>query len=266
MKDFKGKCAVITGGASGIGLGLARRLAAEGASIVIADIEADKAETAASNLVEAGAKAIGVACDVADAPATDRLAAMVQERFGGAQLVCANAGVAALKPLLQTTQADWTWLLGVNLIGVVNTVRAFLPSQIEMGGERHILVTASMASLRPPPVEGFTQYTASKFGVLGFCIALEPELAAHGIKLTTLMPGPVETDLSTGATRRTPGRGSTMPVPAGATSGAAMMSPDDAAKIALDAVKKNRAFISTHPGNWPQVEAVHKRIREAFQD
>jgi NAD(P)-dependent dehydrogenase (short-subunit alcohol dehydrogenase family) len=265
MKEFKGKCAVITGGASGIGLGYAKKLAADGAKIVIADIEGSKAEAAARDITASGGQAIGVACDVAKATETDRLVEIAKTRFGGAQLVCANAGVTAFKPLLDTTPEDWTWMLGINLLGMVNTVRSFLPSLIAMPGERHILVTASMVSLRPPPVPNMTQYTASKFGVLGFCYALEPELEPHNIGLTVMMPGPVVTDLSQGSTRRNPEHAPPVTFTDNRVmDGARFISAEDTAKIALDAVHANRPLITTHPSHWPQVESLHKRIKEAF--
>ncbi|HJM73638.1 MAG TPA: SDR family NAD(P)-dependent oxidoreductase, partial [Acidimicrobiales bacterium] len=142
MEDLQGKVAVITGGASGMGLAFAHRFAAAGMKVVLGDIEVPALDAAVTGLRDAGAEVLGVRCDVSDAASVHGLATATEEAFGAAHVICLNAGVAGSGGLHEQTLADWEWILGVNLMGVVHGLDAFLSGLIERD-EGHVVVTAS---------------------------------------------------------------------------------------------------------------------------
>src|SRR3712207_1554825 len=158
IADLDGKVAVVTGGASGIGLGIARRLAAAGARIVIADVEAAALDAAAQEL-----GAVGVQTDVRHRASVQALADTAVERFGTVNVVVNNAGVGPFGRIADLTEADWRWIVDVNLWGVIHGVSVFLPILQTAPGGGHIVNTASMAGLRPGPNLG--AYTVTKYGV-----------------------------------------------------------------------------------------------------
>lgn len=192
--DLTGKTAVITGGASGMGRAFADRFGAAGCRIVIADIEEPAIATAVSELEAAGVEVMGVRTDVSDGASMDALGTAVTERFGGAHVVCLNAGVGAGGPMGEVTTADWEWVLGVNLWGVIHGVRVFLPS-LEAQNEGHIVITASVAGILSYPQMG--PYNASKHAVLTMAETMHHELRAKGseVGVTALCPGLVNTNI-----------------------------------------------------------------------
>ncbi|HVM96628.1 MAG TPA: SDR family NAD(P)-dependent oxidoreductase, partial [Candidatus Acidoferrales bacterium] len=133
MKEFRGKVAVVTGAASGIGNALAQRFASEGMKIVLADVEPGALEKAAKEIEASGAQTLAVRTDVSKAADVERLAKSAVERFGAVHIVCNNAGVAASAPSWMNTVADWEWVLGVNLWGVIHGVRVFTPILLSQG-------------------------------------------------------------------------------------------------------------------------------------
>ncbi|MYI82517.1 MAG: SDR family NAD(P)-dependent oxidoreductase, partial [Chloroflexi bacterium] len=143
VEQLEGKVAVVTGGGSGIGEGIATACADAGMRVVIADIEADAAERVANALREGGAESIAVQTDVTDPDALDALADEAYAAFGAVHLLCNNAGVISVGEIASTTPADWQWLFGVNLFGVVHGIQAFVPRMREQGGEAHIVNTGS---------------------------------------------------------------------------------------------------------------------------
>jgi len=162
VRELKGKVAVVTGAASGIGLALAERFAAEGMKVVLADVEVEPLRRAESSLRSAGAEVLAVPTDVARADQVDRLAQQAREAFGGVHIVCNNAGVGATSgaAFWEMTRADWEWVLGVNLWGAINGMRAFVPILLEQE-EGHVVNTASMAGLISVAYSG--PYVMSKF-------------------------------------------------------------------------------------------------------
>ena len=157
MDKLAGRVAVVTGAGSGIGRALVRRFVDEGMAVVASDVEPE-----ALDETVAGTAAVPVVGDVSHAEAVEALAATTYERFGAAHLVCANAGVFQGGISWERSVEDWQWVLGVNLWGVIHTVKAFVPRMIEGGDEGHVVVTSSMAGLACAAFSG--PYQTSKFG------------------------------------------------------------------------------------------------------
>lgn len=188
MEDVRGRVAVVTGGASGIGLALAEVLAASGARLVLADVDAAALEPAVAALRAAGADVIGVPTDVADSGQVQALAEAAVDRFGSVHVVCLNAGVAAGGVSWELSTSAWQWVVDVNLWGVVHGVQAFVPRLVEQG-EGHVLLTASIGGLIGSP--GMAPYSATKHAVVGIAESLREDLRLAGspVGVTLLCPG-----------------------------------------------------------------------------
>ena len=205
MQSFTGKVGVVTGAGSRIGLALAERLATEGMKLVVADIEAEALARVEANLRSRGTEVLAVQLDVSQADEVEALAERTVATFGGVHVVCNNAGVAVGKTTWESTVADWAWVLGVNLWGVIHGVRAFVPRMLDGGDEGHIVNTGSVAGLT---VSGFKpSYDVSKFGVVALSESLYHELNAIGARIgvSVLCPGPVSTQIMESGRNR-PGR------------------------------------------------------------
>ncbi len=189
--ELSGRTAVITGGAGGIGLATARRMAQAGASLVLGDVEEDTLAGAVASLREDGARVVGVRCDVAVETDVEALREAALSNFGGAHLIFNNAGVGG-GPAIGTPKAVWDWVMGVNVDGVINGINAFVPLFLEQN-EGHVVSTASLAGLGGVP--GMGPYCASKFAVVGIAESLFHELALSGKNVGTsvLCPGFVRT-------------------------------------------------------------------------
>lgn len=193
MTNVSGRTAFITGGANGIGLGMARAFARAGARLALIDQDEEalaraKAELAAITEVET------VVLDVRDRAAFAGVADRIEARLGPVSLVVNNAGVAGGAPAPKLTYELWDWGLGINLEGVVNGVQTFLSRMVERGGGGHIVNTASGAGLVGRDTSGVL-YATAKFAVVGMSEALHSELKPLGIGVTVLCPGPVATDI-----------------------------------------------------------------------
>ena len=203
MKEFRDRVAVVTGGASGIGRALAERFAAEGMKVVLADVEEAALATAEREMTEAGAKVLAVRTDVSKAEEVDALAERAFRSFGAVHIVCNNAGVSPPGgPSWERTLADWQWVLGVNLWGVIHGVRSFLPRMIEGGDEGYLVNTASMAGLISIP--GLSIYNVTKHAVVTLSESVYLELQATGatIGVSVLCPGFVDTNIGEAARNR----------------------------------------------------------------
>jgi NAD(P)-dependent dehydrogenase (short-subunit alcohol dehydrogenase family) len=193
MDSFQGKVAVVTGGASGIGRALAEAFAAQGAHLVLADIEAEPLARVERDLRAQGVEVLTVQTDVSRAEDVEALAAKSVNAFGAVHILCNNAGVAVGKTTWEHTVADWEWVLGVNLWGVIHGVHTFVPIMLAQDTEAHIVNTASVAGLL---ASGFkTSYDVTKFGVVALSESLYRELEAIGakVKVSVLCPGLVKT-------------------------------------------------------------------------
>ena len=252
LTNPKGKTAVVTGGASGIGLALARRLKAEGMQVVLADCEPAALARAAEEL-----GVPGLPVDVRDPASLETLANTVVERFGGVGLVCANAGVSRMASAARLTPEDWRWLFDVNVFGVVNTVQAFRPALEADPDGGHILITASLSSLYPTRSQA--GYAASKYAVAGFGETLALELEAEGSKVgvSLLAPGPVRTNIGTSARNRFPEYASSAAPAQGpdiheqafraSINEADWQTPEQIADAAIQGVRNGDFWIITHP-------------------
>jgi NAD(P)-dependent dehydrogenase (short-subunit alcohol dehydrogenase family) len=265
LQQLAGKTAVVTGGASGIGRGIAEALVAEGMNVVVADIERGALDRAAAEI-----GAVGVVCDVASLGSVETLAAEAKTRFGAVHLLCNNAGVGSGARLADMTPSDWDWILGVNLRGVINGVQAFLPMLSANPDGGHIVNTASMSGLRVRPNAG--AYAVTKFGIVALTETLALELEAEGSKVgaTVLCPGMVHTNIKSSTRNRPDALG------AGALSdydledselGRRMrwLDPIDVGHIVARAVKAGDLYAITHPEQLGEVEARHRAVEAAFR-
>ena len=192
MTDISGRTALVTGGGSGIGRALAMRLAAEGASVVVADILQERADSVAKEIAGAGGTAAAVSCDVSDRASVRDAKARANAAFGPVTLLFANAGATSVERLTDISVEDFDWITEVNLLGVSNCLQAFLPDMIAQRGG-HAVATASMAGLIPTWLPYHVPYTAAKAGVIGMMLNLRAELSEFGVGCTVLCPGGVAT-------------------------------------------------------------------------
>jgi len=194
MKELNEETALITGGASGIGLSIGKRLAEAGMKVVLADIEVPVLEEAVAELKGLGFEAMGVYCDVSDLASVEEMKNQIEETFSNPRVVCLNAGVGFGSPLSEATISDWEWVVGVNLWGIINGLHTFLPAIREMN-EGHIVITASIAGHVSVPNLG--PYSATKFAAVSIAETLRQELLTEnsGVGVSCLCPGFVSTNI-----------------------------------------------------------------------
>lgn len=274
MIDFSGARVLVTGGASGIGYGLAEALTEKGAAaVILADVEeAARNEAVARLAAEHSVEVLGMSVDVTDEASNLDLAAAAWDQLGGVDVVCLNAGVFAAGHVWETTQDDWDWVLGVNLRGVINGIRAFVPRLIEQQSPSHVIVTASLAGITAAPVSGV--YCTSKFAAVGLTESLHHDLQLVGashVGVSVLCPGMVATNIGQGDRNR-PARHSEATV--GPTVQLALdgisdamergLSPGEAGRNAIEQVMDGRFYVSTHPVEvWERIVGVENDDRLA---
>ena len=191
MQDLTGKNAFVTGGASGIGFAMAQAFLNEGMNVAIADVDAEALARAKAALSGSNARVLAVQLDVTDRAQYEQVAQRVEAELGNIHVLCNNAGVYRGGALDAVTYADWDWVMGVNVGGVINGLQTML-ARIERHGEGgHVVNTASMAGVTTSP--GLGVYNASKFAVVGLSEALRQDLAPKGIGVSVLCPGMVRT-------------------------------------------------------------------------
>lgn len=249
MRIEPGQVAVITGGGSGIGRALALACAARGMAIAVADIESAPTEATVAMLKAKGARAFAHALDVTQPNQMQDFAARTYSEFGRCDLLCNNAGVLVLGPLVNATAADWKWVLDVNLHGVIHGLDAFLPRMLEAGRPAHILNSVSLRGVAGSP--GCGVYAASKYGVLALTETLHAELADRQIGVTALCPWSVNTAI-VASERNRPDARSMSPEALqklidAAPSSAITIEPDQVAQVALEAIEDNELYAITHP-------------------
>jgi len=253
MHDLEGRIAVVTGAAGGIGLELSTQLAAAGMRVVMSDVDRERLEAAAAG-VEGEVEA--VAANVAQPADVDALAESARARFGAVHVLCNNAGVTRPGQAWELDADEWQWLLSVNVLGVVNGIRAFVPSMLERGEPGHVVNTASIGGLLPYP--GIAAYTATKYAVVGLSESLHLDLGAIGapIGVSVLCPGPTETEFRSHSRALHPD-GPADDV-AGEYDGVARIPAADAAALVVDAIRSGRFWVLTHPAYR---DAIERRAR-----
>ncbi len=262
MERLAGRVAVVTGAASGIGKAMTQAFAREGMRVVMADVEQPALELAAKDLEAAGASVLPVVTDVSRAEEVSALAGATVEHFGAAHLLCNNAGVSGAGDPWEGPLSGWEWTLGVNLMGVVHGVRAFLPV-LRAQDEAHIVNTASIAGILPAP---HTQYTTTKYAVVGLSqsLFLDEQVLGTSVGVSVLCPSWVRTSIAS-SERNWPERLGPLPenpeafepiLQAFREAIDAGMEPAAVAAQVVGAVKQRRFWILTHD-NWMPAIAGH---------
>jgi NAD(P)-dependent dehydrogenase (short-subunit alcohol dehydrogenase family) len=269
VKDFRGKTAFITGGASGIGLSMARAFGHAGMNVVLADIDDKLARSVAEQLASEQIKAVGVRCDVSERSSVRAAALEAVAAFGKVHVLCNNAGVAVGGPIGTVKESDWDWIIDVNLKGVVYGTETFVPLIKSHGEGGHIVNTASMAGMISPP--GMEPYTATKFAVVAMSEGWHGQLAPLDIGVSVLCPGFVKTRIHESGRARQDKYGGVGDVDAlgnGPSEAAQMVLNGIDAEIigkrVLEAVKDNELYIFTHPEMKAFAEARFNNILAAF--
>jgi len=267
VREVEGKVAFITGGGSGVGLGMARAFLGAGMKVAIADIRADHLQQATTEL---GGDVHAIQLDVTDRVAFARAADETERVLGKVHVLCNNAGINLFNDIADATYQDWDWVLGVNLGGVVNGVVTFVP-RIKAHGERgHVVNTASMAAFVAGPGAGI--YTTAKFGVHGLSDALRWSLLPYGIGVSMVCPGLVKSkiyesdsirpaELSTDTTPADPGFMQILP-----GLHEAGMDPDEIGEKVLRAVRNDDFYVFTHPDHRDELREIFDETIAAFPD
>lgn len=266
MREFAGRVVVVTGGASGIGLALARRFAAEGMKVVVGDVEAPALDDAVRALKDTGADAFGVVTDIGNAEQVQALADATLDRFGAVHVVCNNAGVGGGGLSWEAPLSTWEWVLGVNLWGVIHGIRTFVPLLLQQD-EGYVVNTASLAGLVAGPF--MAPYNASKHAVVAMSETLHHELALMGakVKVSVLCPGWVDTRIADAARNRPPsltpeGDSSALGADFLKTVLAQGMPPAEVADKVLAAVRDEQFWILPHDDQDPRwVDVVARRLQ-----
>jgi NAD(P)-dependent dehydrogenase (short-subunit alcohol dehydrogenase family) len=273
MDDLNGRVAVVTGGGSGIGRGIALTLGAEGMTVAVADLQESNAREVAAEIESAGGRALAIAVDVTSVESLAAAAKEIVAQAGGVNLLCANAGVLArVASLADHGVEDWEYTLSVNVLGIVKTVNAFLPLLRSRAPDAHIVTTASLGGLVSDVRAPIGAYIASKYACVGYSEMLRAELAGQGIGVSVLCPGVVASNLmATSAENRPDAFGEqAAPQLAGADAASAPPPPframpaEDVGPIVIRAIRANRFHVLTHPQTRPLVEARFRAMLEDF--
>jgi len=253
MNDLRGRVAVVTGAASGIGLALCERFAAESMRLVMADVDPARLADAAAGV---GDDAIGVPTDAASWDSVRALADAAFDRFGAVHVLCNNAGVTRPARTWEVTLEEWRWVLGVNLDGVFHGIKAFVPRMIEQGEPGHVVNTASVSGLLP--YQGVAAYAASKYGAIGLSETLALDLREVGapIGVSVLCPGPTETQFRVHSRALNPAGAE--PTLTDDYAGVVRIPTSDVADMVVDAIRRDRFWIITHAAYH---ESIERRCR-----
>jgi len=270
VDDLAGKTAVIAGASTGIGRAMALAFAREGMNLVLASTNAERLEAAAAAARETGAQTAAVVCDVADAGAVQALADQAFAAFGEVHLLCNNAGVTTLGPLVDHTLDDWAWVYGVCVMGVVHGVQAFLPHMLARGSG-HIVNTGSPTAIMPDAFLEHGPYSSAKAAVAAYTITLRQEAAARGVGVSLMLPGAVPSNIVEKANLHGPvkpaergGVAYNPKVPPPIEGARLRLSAEAMAELAVRGVKANDPIIMAPTALKPPVQEYFDRYLEAF--
>jgi NAD(P)-dependent dehydrogenase (short-subunit alcohol dehydrogenase family) len=270
MQDISGKTAIVTGAASGIGLAIATALAEAGANVVMADIQKAAVEAAAHGLSGTNKRVLPVRIDVTQEASVLGALAEAERRFGKLHIACNNAGVPMHgTPLTDVPLADWQFVIGVNLWGVIHGIRHFVPAILKHGEEGHVVNTASVAGFQNRRGTDQGPYSMTKYAVVSLSEALEHELQGSKVGVSVLCPGPIATNIARGARNRPDHLGGPQ---VRATDEAVLaerlattgLDPQRVGERVVDAIQRRTfyAFVGAVPADI--IKARHRRIEEAL--
>ncbi|MCW0200099.1 SDR family oxidoreductase [Sphingopyxis sp.] len=263
-----GEAALVTGAASGIGLGMARALVAAGAKVALADIDGERVAAAVQELTDAGGTVVGVSLDVTDPDQWVAAADKAEAALGPISILCNNAGLSGGKEIDRTTLDVWRWVYRVNVEAQFIGVSVFLPRFKARGGRCHIVNTASMAGI--VPMQRVGAYSSAKFASFSFSMILRDELKGTGIGVSVLCPGTVATRIAVNSGEREAELLGQDADSAAIEGNFALTSqgadPDRVGDQVVEAMQKGQFLIITHRDWEPLVTAVHTEIRQAFAE
>jgi len=270
MMDLSGKTAIVTGAASGIGLGIATALAEAGANVVMADIQKDAVEQAAHGLSGTNKRVMPVRIDVTLEQSVVDALAEAERNFGKLHIACNNAGVPMHGTrMVDVPLDDWRFAIGVNVWGVIHGIRHFVPAILRHGEEGHVVNTASVAGFQNRRGTNQAPYSMTKYAVVSLSEALEQELEGTNVGVSVLCPGPIATNIARGARNRPDHMGgpqirSTDEATLTERLAATGLDPMKVGERVVDAIRTRTfyAFVSAVPAEV--IRARHRRIEEAL--
>jgi NAD(P)-dependent dehydrogenase (short-subunit alcohol dehydrogenase family) len=268
--DISGKIAIVTGAASGIGLGIATALAEAGANVVMADIQKDAVEQAAHGLSGTNKRVMPVRIDVTQEQSVLDALAEAERNFGKLHIACNNAGVPMHGTrLIEVPRADWEFVIGVNIWGIIHGIRHFVPAILRHGEEGHVVNTASVAGFQNRRGTNQGPYSMSKYAALSLSEALEHELEGTNVGVSVLCPGPIATNIARGGRNRPDHMGGPRDVAndeavLAERLAATGLDPKKVGERVVDAIRTKTfyAFVSAVPADV--IKARHRRIEEAL--
>lgn len=269
MKDLQNKVAVVTGAASGIGLGITKALVAEGVHVAMLDIEEDALESAYTSINQANVDIQRHVCDITDREKVSEVATSISAHFGRIHILCNNAGVVSGGRVGELTYDDWDWVMGVNFNGVVNGMQTYVPLIKAHGGGGHIVNTSSILG----HITGERQsiYSASKYAVLALSEAARIDLQGASIGVSALCPGMIATKIIESDRNRPNSFANTEASftendrdVVSQTFQSMGLHPDKVGEQVVHGIKYNKAYIFTHAGLRSSIEKRYKTILDSF--
>lgn len=270
VQDLRGKTAIVTGAASGIGFGIARALAGEGMNLVLADLQADKLEPARAAIEALGVRAIRVTVDVSNPESVAAAGEAAEAAFGKLHVAVNNAGVAMHgTQLVDVTEDEWRWVVGVNVMGVIHGIRSFVPLIRRHGEGGHVVNTASVSGFFVREGSNQGAYSMSKYAVVALSEALEQELAGTEVGVSVLCPGPVQTNIfGSAATRPAQFGGAYAREAQAALRDSALtagLQPELVGRHVVQGMRDGEFYIVTHASERAAIQARHRRIEAALE-